>query len=77
MNLRVTFSILLISLLTACGGTNDSGPAIPVGAPIAPDFSDADPVDSKGQRPRASPCTASTPHGFKRASTGPKHAEMA
>ena len=55
MNLRATLSILLISVLTACGGANDSGPVIPVGAPVAPSFNDAKPVDFKRQRPSRFP----------------------
>jgi hypothetical protein len=48
VNLRATFSILLIFLLTACGGSDNSGPVIPVGAPVAPNFYDAKPFDFKG-----------------------------
>ena len=55
MNLRATFSILLIFLLTACGGSDNSGPVIAVGAPVAPNFDDAKPVDFKGQRPASFP----------------------
>lgn len=55
MNMRTTLSILLISLLAACGGGGDSGKAIPVGEPVAPNFRDADPVDFKGQKPSRFP----------------------
>ena len=47
MNLRDTFSIMLIFLLTACGGSDNSGPVTPVGAPVAPNFYDANPFDFK------------------------------
>lgn len=55
MNMRTTLSILLISLLAACGGGGDGGKAIPLGEPVAPNFRDTDPVDFKGQRPTRFP----------------------
>jgi len=48
MTLRTSLFVALTALLTACGG---GGTAIPVGAPVAPNFSDADPVAFKGQTP--------------------------
>jgi lysozyme len=53
MTLRTTFSILLISILAACG--SGGGKVIPVGEAVAPNFRDADPVDFKGQRPSRYP----------------------
>ena len=55
MNIRTTLSILLISLLAACGGGGDGGKAVPLGEPVAPNFRDTDPVDFKGQRPASFP----------------------
>ena len=77
MNLRATFSILLIFLLTACGGSDNSGPVIPVGAPAAPTLMMQTPLISKGNAPPVFLFTASTPHGFKKASAGPRHAATA
>lgn len=51
MTLQKTLCAALITLLAACGGGGDGGKAVPVGAAVAPNFSDADPVDFKGQRP--------------------------
>ena len=51
MNLRATLSILLISMLTACGGGGDGGKAVPLGAPVSPNFTDVKPVDFKWKKP--------------------------
>lgn len=51
MNMRTTVSIVLISLLTACGSGGEGGKVIPLGAAVAPNFGDTDPVDFKGQKP--------------------------
>ena len=48
MKIRAALTIALFSLLAACGG-NDK-PA-PIGAAIAPNFRDADPVDFKQPAP--------------------------
>ena len=47
MNLRTGFAILGLALLAACS----SDKPIPIGAPVALNFRDADPVDFKGQHP--------------------------
>lgn len=49
MTLRRSFLILLTAALTACGG--GGGTVIPVGAPVAANFSDADPVAFNGRTP--------------------------
>ncbi len=48
MKLRATLAMVLLSVLAACGG-NDK-PA-PVGAAVAPDFRDVDPVDFSNPTP--------------------------
>ncbi|WP_299415949.1 GH25 family lysozyme [uncultured Sulfitobacter sp.] len=55
MTLRTTFALMLIAVLTACGGGGTSDVAAPLGTPIAPNFRDADPVDFKGQKPARFP----------------------
>ncbi len=49
MTLRTTLAALLVVTLAACGGGGDQ--AAPLGAPIAPNFSDNDPVDFGRQNP--------------------------
>ncbi len=48
MRARMALAAMLLALLAACGG---DGPAMPVGAPVAPNFRDADPVDFKSPAP--------------------------
>ena len=48
MKIRAALTIALFSLLAACGGNDKSAP---IGAAIAPNFRDADPVDFKQPAP--------------------------
>lgn len=49
MTLRATIALMLVAALCACGNSTDQ--AIPVGEAVAPNFSDADPVDFGRQNP--------------------------
>lgn len=73
MKIRAALTIALFSLLAACGG-NDK-PA-PIGAAIAPNFRDADPVDFKQPAPSRFAFTVLMPHVSRPVLIGLLRAEM-